>query len=182
MRLIAKKPCSFGGQSFFIGEQVPVNLVVNPESQEKLGVLAIAKDESEEVPATTAGTFSQKQVDEMVAAAVAAVKDVDQKTFSETFPVTIIGAGEEDMAILVTPEDVQTAFLILQKNAEEGIKEIETIKSENALIIVHAIDNRKTVKEAAKKQAENLFSTNGDLNESSEGNETTDTNTEGADT
>ena len=29
MRLIAKKPCSFGGQQFYIGDEVPENLVAD---------------------------------------------------------------------------------------------------------------------------------------------------------
>ena len=36
MRLIAQKPCSFGGNKFFIGEEVPTELVTNPKMQEKL--------------------------------------------------------------------------------------------------------------------------------------------------
>ena len=34
MRLIAQKPCSFGGNKFFIGEEVPTELVTNPKMQE----------------------------------------------------------------------------------------------------------------------------------------------------
>ena len=44
MRLIAQKPCSFGGNKFFIGEEVPAELVTNPKMQEKMGVIAIATD------------------------------------------------------------------------------------------------------------------------------------------
>lgn len=38
MRLIAQKPCSFGGNKFFIGEEIPAELVTNPKMQEKMGV------------------------------------------------------------------------------------------------------------------------------------------------
>lgn len=41
MRLIAKKPCSFGGRTFYIGEEIPTEFVLNPKAQEKLGVIAI---------------------------------------------------------------------------------------------------------------------------------------------
>ena len=34
MRLIAQKPCSFGGNKFFIGEEVPAELVTNPKMAE----------------------------------------------------------------------------------------------------------------------------------------------------
>ena len=39
MRLIANKPCSFGGQQFYIGDEVPVNLVADAKMQEKYGVI-----------------------------------------------------------------------------------------------------------------------------------------------
>lgn len=39
MRLIAKKPCSYGGKKFFIGDEIPAELVVNIEREEKLGVM-----------------------------------------------------------------------------------------------------------------------------------------------
>lgn len=41
MKLIARKPCSFGGRSFFIGEEVPADLVLDPKKQESMGVLSI---------------------------------------------------------------------------------------------------------------------------------------------
>ena len=56
MKLIAKKPCSFGGKKFFIGEEVPVNLVANPALQEKLGVIAIDESKDKKAPVVIAGT------------------------------------------------------------------------------------------------------------------------------
>lgn len=44
MKLIAKKPCSFGGKDFFINDEIPVNAVLNPKQQEELGVLSIVSD------------------------------------------------------------------------------------------------------------------------------------------
>lgn len=44
MKLIAKKPCSFGGKRFYIGEEVPTALVVDPARQVQYGVL-IRKEE-----------------------------------------------------------------------------------------------------------------------------------------
>lgn len=46
MRLIAKKPCSYGGKKFFIGDEIPAELVVNIEREEKLGVISAANDEA----------------------------------------------------------------------------------------------------------------------------------------
>ena len=49
MKLIARKPCSFGGKKYFIGDEIPSEEVIQPKTQEKLGVLAILDtDEKEE--------------------------------------------------------------------------------------------------------------------------------------
>ena len=40
MKLIAKKPCSFGGKAFFINDEIPVNAVLNPKQQEELGAVS----------------------------------------------------------------------------------------------------------------------------------------------
>ena len=45
MRLIARRPCSFGGKKYFIGDEVPAEDVINPTVQEDQGTLAIVKDE-----------------------------------------------------------------------------------------------------------------------------------------
>ena len=45
MRLIARKPCSFGGKKYFIGDEVPAEDVINPTVHERQGTLAIVKDE-----------------------------------------------------------------------------------------------------------------------------------------
>jgi len=46
MKLIAKKPCSFGGKKFLIGDEIPAQLVHNPIQQEKYGTLTIREEES----------------------------------------------------------------------------------------------------------------------------------------
>lgn len=67
-------------------------------------------------------------------------------------------------------------------NVDDGVKAIAEISSENVLILLHAADSRITVKNAAKKQADKLFSANGAKNEPGSGKETTGNNAEGADT
>ena len=65
MRLIAKKPCSYGGRKFFIGDEIPAELVVNIEREEKLGVISIANDEAG-VPEQSGTLYSQEQVDDKI--------------------------------------------------------------------------------------------------------------------
>ncbi len=184
MKLIAKKPCSFGGKKFFIGEEVPVNLVANPALQEKLGVIAIDESKDKKAPVGIAGTFTQEQVNSMVAEAVAkAVTETEKKrdeqlaelqkytaeleetepgAYDGTTQIVIKGVSEGEneqlTTILVRAGEIRQVFAIMQMSAEEGAKEIAEVKSENVLILLHATDSRKTIKNAAKEQADKLFS------------------------
>lgn len=45
MKLIAKKPCGFGGKKFYIGDEIPAEYVLNPKAQETMGNLVIINDE-----------------------------------------------------------------------------------------------------------------------------------------
>lgn len=62
MRLIARKPCSFCGKRFYIGEEIPAHFVICPEMQEKLGVLAIIKEGN--FSAAIADASTQDSVDD----------------------------------------------------------------------------------------------------------------------
>lgn len=199
MRLIAKKPCSYGGKKFFIGDEIPAELVVNIEREEKLGVISAANDEAG-VPGQSGALYSQEQVDEMIADAVAnadkgftqeQVDEMIQSAVAELepfdsdnagFTVTVKGEGDNVTAVSCSTEDVQSVVDVLQMNAEDGAKAVASVKSDSVLILLHALDTRATVKKAAQKQHDTLFSAEGNSNESAGGNATTDSNTEGADT
>ena len=212
MRLIANKPCSFGGRQFYIGDEIPADLVADARAQEKMGVIAVANiavaNDAEGVSGGKSGTlFTMEQVEKMVAEAVDeavnnTVQEMEQKQkelqeaagvlqgegfFSEgtmIIPVKGDSAGdsEQQTTVPATVEEIQQVFSIMQMNATDGAEAIAGVKSENILILLHAADTRKTIKDAAKKQADNIFSTPGNPNESTGGNATTGTNTEGADT
>lgn len=193
MKLIARKPCNFGGQQFFIGSEIPENLVADVNVQEKLGVITVIQY-GRTLVKQVGVLFSQEEVNEMIADAVAEaeqqytdkiakLEETEGSTFTRTVTITLKSdRNEQNIDIMATPEEIQQSFAILQMNAEEGVKAIADVKRENVLIIVHAIDSRKTVKEAARKQADNLFSTDGDKNEISNGKQSTSINTEGSDT
>ena len=46
MKLFATKPCSFCGKNFFIGDEIPTNYVLDPNAQEKMGVLVVVDKNS----------------------------------------------------------------------------------------------------------------------------------------
>lgn len=155
MRLIARRPCSFGGKKYFIGDEVPAEDVINPTVQEDQGTLAIVKDE-QGAALETAG---------------------DGKV---TIPVIRDGEGDvaDVLSIPLTEGEVQHVFAIMQMTADKAAEAMEDVDSEEVLIVLHAADSRSGVKKAAKKKAEQLSSTNQNQNESAGGNETTEDSTE----
>jgi hypothetical protein len=199
MRLIAKKPCSYGGKKFFIGDEIPAELVVNIEREEKLGVISAANDEAG-VPEQSGTLYSQEQVDEMIADAVAnadkgftqeQVDEMIQSAVAELepfdsdnagFTVTVKGEGDNVTAVSCSAEDIQSVVDVLQMNADDGAKAVASVQSGSVLILLHALDTRATVKKAAQKQYDTLFSADSNSNESAGGNATTDSDMEGADT
>lgn len=211
MRLIANKPCSFGGRKFYIGNEIPENLVADAKLQEKMGVITIVNDNMG-VSGEQSGTlFTQEQVDKMLAEAIEEAvnntitemeqkqkelqevlqqsiterKEVDSEILMETVMIDIVidsdGENEQHMTVWAKSEEIQQVFSIMQLNVDEGVKAIADVKSENVLILLHAADSRKTVKNAAKEQADKLFSRTVS-NESTSSNEATGTNAEGVDT
>lgn len=154
MRLIARRPCSFGGKKYFIGDEVPAEDVINPTVQEDQGTLAIVKDDQGVLE--TAG---------------------DGKV---TIPVIRDGEGDvaDVLSIPLTEGEVQHVFAIMQMTADKAAEAMEDVDSEEVLIVLHAADSRSGVKKAAKKRAEQLSSINQNQNESAGGNETTEDSTE----
>lgn len=152
--------------------------------------------------------FTQKQVEQMLAEAVEdavnnTIREMEKKQaelqqyvaeLQEIQPdaldskvlisVYMQGSGENSqmMTLPMEPQEIQQVFSVMQMNVDEGVKAIAEISSENTLILLHAADSRITVKNAAKKQADKLFSADEAINVSDNGNETAGTHTEGVDT
>lgn len=99
--------------------------------------------------------------------------------------VPVIMEGENDSAevlnVPLTEAELQHILVIMQMEAKAGVKEVSRVDSEDALIVLHACDSRKSVKEAAQKRAGTLSSTEDGENEACTDNASTDTDTEGVD-
>lgn len=130
MKLIAQKPCSFGGKKFYIGDEVPADIVLDPMSQENMGVLSVISDEAGISPAP-----SQE----------------GPSTIDLTIPVK-----EGDLALALTHEGLQAAINVLAGTATEAEPVIEQMTDGDALILLHIIDTRKAVKAAAEARAKAL--------------------------
>lgn len=70
--------------------------------------------------------------------------------------VEAFGDNAQATVIPASPEEIKQVFSIMQMNAEDGAKEIAGVTSDNVLVLLHAADSRKTIKNAAKEQAGKL--------------------------
>ena len=133
MKLIAKKPCSFGGERFYIGDEIPLKLVQNPKTQERYGTLAIVEGDA----VTPAPTVAPVVVSD---------------------PVLTIGVrvGDEEMDLEPTDDGLQDIFTALISDADGAIATINKMTDNDALILIHLADRRTTVQKAAKARAEKL--------------------------
>lgn len=139
MKLIAKKPCSFGGEKFYIGDEIPVELVTEPKTQEKYGNLVILEGDA----VTPAPTVSPIVVSDPV--------------------LTIcVRIGDEEMQLEPTDDGLQDIFTVLIGEPAAAIAAINKMTDNDALILVHLADRRATVKKAAKERAEQLQKMAGD--------------------
>lgn len=78
----------------------------------------------------------------------------------------------------LTAEEIKKVFSVLQMNNTDSVNSIKEIESENVLILIHAIDGRKSVQNAAKERAGIINSIEGDKTSGeSHGEEIKDTNT-----
>lgn len=137
MKLIAKVPCSFGGKKYYIGDEIPVDAVLNPEYQEKLGVLTIIKiDEN-----------SSEDCDCEINPIVIA-----DPTFS-----ILVRTKEGEMELEPTDDGMQDIFTVLIGRAEDAAAVINQMDDNDALMLLHLADSRKTVKELAEARAKALL-------------------------
>lgn len=136
MKIIALKPCNFGGHKFLIGDEIPEELVQNPNEQKKRGVIAISQD-GEGIPmAKVTANVSEMKI-----------------------PV-VIHSEKGDLTIEVTQEELNVFFDVLQipvSKTEDKQKVsvlIQSIESLDLLIMLDALDGRKFVKEESEKRAD----------------------------
>ncbi len=132
MKLIAKKPCSFGGERFYIGDEIPVESVLDPVMQEKRGVLAIVNEDA----AAPEGPAADSVVVETMA--------------------VVIHAEEGDLPLDLNQEGLQTVLDVLPSNAKDAEKIVSQMTDGDALIFLDIADSRNTVKKAVKARAQAL--------------------------
>ncbi len=160
MQYVCIKQLTAGKKTYYPGDIIPEHVIL-PERSRKL---------------IRNGYLSECNNDAIQTPIAESVHPSAAENPIPMFPIKVYGEGGKEIELLLSLDEVQQVFSILQMSAEEGVKQITKVKSENVLVLLHASDNRRTIKNAAKEQAEKVFSTKGEPNESTGGNETIDIN------
>lgn len=127
----ALKPCTFAGRKFIIGDEIPADLVLNPQKLLKRGTIVQVNGEAE----------------------TSLVPEVQE---GETVIVVPVYDKDEVINISLTAEQIVEVVTIIQHTVDEAEETIKGITSEDELIVIHRLDSRKGVKEAAEKRANEL--------------------------
>lgn len=122
----------------------------------------------------TVAEMQQKQAE--LQEYVAELQETSPEAYAGTFMVPVKtedgeGDNAQHISLPMTPEGVVQVVSVMQSKANDGVEAIASIEDENALILIHALDSRVTVKNAAKKQAGTLTSTDTVKNDARDGNE-----------
>lgn len=136
MAYIATKPCRMAGQSFRIGETIPAEFI-QPGAVRNLVKMGIIAEEGE-------NTITEPKITVTENAAVAPEIKV------------VIHAKEGDLELNPSQEGLQAIFDVLTDNVTAAEATIKEMTDEDALILLHIADSRKSIKELAEARAKAL--------------------------
>lgn len=133
MAYVAVKPCRFAGQSFKIGEIVPVDSL-QPGAAKNLVKMGVIAESEAEAAAQKPTAAEPAMVDEIA-----------------------IRINIHDMPLDVTVDGLQAIFDVLSSTASEAEKTIQEMTDEDALILLNACDSRKSIKSLTEERAKALL-------------------------
>lgn len=169
------KALTLGGAGFAAGDHIPAGAVLPGRARAliKQGYISPMTARAASVPPPEAQTEAiaelQRQIAQLRTDAdearaelrrVAGERDFFREQLAEDeahtdsgriiIPITRDGGV---LKVPADPESIVTLVQNLQLTAEESTKTIEAMTDETALILIHALDSRKTVKAAAQARA-----------------------------
>ncbi len=166
------KALTLGGVDYTAGSNIPAEAILPGRVRTliKQGYISPATDEQAPATATEGEAEDVAELQQQIAdlqselqRATAERDELQEKLAAGippaddppliTIPITI-----DDGVLEVTApvESIVAAIRNLQLTAEESVKAIETMTDEMALILIHALDGRKTVKAAAEARAKKV--------------------------
>ena len=135
MAYVALRPCNFAGQAFRIGDTIPADLVQPGIAKSLIAMGRIAAAE---------GTATEP-------------KQAEPEAIHMEAPIGITLKTKDGPLLTVhTASGLQSVFDVLTGTVKEAEATINGITDEDALILIHATDSRKSVKELAANRAAEL--------------------------
>lgn len=134
MLYIALKPCRISGKDYLINDEIDVSKL----SESELAALC-----------------KKKTIIGMPDDSVLPGTPADGEPKEKLFEVPVINK-DEVFNINITGAQLAEVVAIIQKSAEEAVKAVKEVSAEAPLILIHRLDGRKSVQEAAQKRAEEL--------------------------
>jgi hypothetical protein len=148
---ICTKACTFGGVAYSVGDAIPFEAVLPSRERAliKQGFIAPADNKADAKALQEENNTLRARIAELEKTAGQAPEsprnDEKEQRGIIIIPITAKGGLIE---LEMKPEDIIKAVATLQLNAEEAAKEVGTIDKEEILILIDALDYRKTVKTA----------------------------------
>ena len=163
------KALTLGGVSYTAGSNIPAEAILPGRVRAliKQGYISPATDEQAPAPTTEGDAEDVAELQQQIAdlqselqRATAERDELQEKLAAgippaDDPPLITIPITRDDGVLEVTApvESIVATICNLQLTAEESVKAIETMTDEMALILIHALDGRKTVKAAAQAKA-----------------------------
>ncbi len=176
------KALVLGGVGYTAGSNIPAEAVLPGRVRAliKQGYISPATDEPAPVPAPESYAETVMELQQQIADLQSELQQatVERDELREKLAVSIpaptiitlpIARDGGVLEVTATPESIVTFVQSLQLTAEESTKVIETMTDDTALILIHALDGRKTVKAAAQARAAALETSNEAVPGSEEG-------------
>lgn len=182
MDYICNKRINFAGRSYTPGEIIHGKEIL-PERAEKLvkyNYIVPLEDINPEIGEKVGLTEEEveKKITEAVAETEAKYRETIEQIRQESEklasqgqevngPIAIPAGKNEDGStngVFLGGLELQQIFTILQMNAEDAAKAIANVEEKDSLAVLLVSDSRKTIKDAVKKQLDNLSSNDTETN------------------
>lgn len=154
---ICTKACTFGGVAYSVGDAIPSGAVLPSRERVLIKQGFIAPAVQTESLLEENKTLKAK-VDALEKGAARAAELPPERAKEQKGIVIPITAKGGVLELEMTPEDIIRAVATMQLNAEGAAKAVGEIETEEALILIDALDQRKTVKTAIAERIKEIQS------------------------
>lgn len=148
------KACNIGGVAYLKGDAIPFEAVLPSRERALINQGYIARSIADTAaPATPEEIKSLRARVAELEAAASTNPSISTKGDQEPPTIVVpITTKEGVLELSMTPEDIIAAIKTLQLNAENAAKVVGAIEKEEILILIDALDTRKTVKAAIEEK------------------------------